>query len=96
MSNGGGFNGVLSCNNTLGPRFAAFGFSSGALYTQDTTCANPYTVYDNNLVQSVCTPGRTTTPVLEFHGTGDGTIAYTGGSRRGYCLPAIPHYMTDW
>lgn len=90
--------GVMACNSTLSNLFAAFGPHSGALYTNtsDGACSNTYTVYDNNLVQPVCSPGRPNVPIIEFHGDADGTIPYPGGGRRGYCLPAIQHWATDW
>lgn len=100
FSNGGGFVGVAACDPTLSVTFAAFGAHSGALYTNttDSNCAGniPYTVYDNNLVQPVCTPGRPNVPMMEIHGDADGTISYFGGGRRGFCLPAMPHWTTDW
>jgi len=100
FSNGGGFVGVAACDPTLSVTFSAFAAHSGALYTNttDTNCANlvPYTVFDNNLVQVVCTPGRPNVPVMEIHGDADGTISYFGGGRRGFCLPFMPHWATDW
>ena len=99
MSNGGGFTGgVAACDPNLSTRFAAFGPHSGALYTGtlDNGNCQPYTVLTNTIAQSVCSPGRKNVPMIEFHGDTDGTIGYFGGGRRSYCLPAIPHWATDW
>ena len=43
-----------------------------------------------------CNPGRAKIPVTKFHGYKDGTIAYGGGSRKGACLPTIPHWTQKW
>jgi polyhydroxybutyrate depolymerase len=40
-----------------------------------------------------CEPARAV-PVIEFHGTGDATIPYTGDTGRG--LPAITDWVADW
>lgn len=45
---------------------------------------------------TTCSPGRKPIPIIEFHGTGDETIAYEGGPRRNRCLPTIPHFMKAW
>ncbi|KAI5252608.1 hypothetical protein E4T42_03318 [Aureobasidium subglaciale] len=101
FSNGGGFTDILACNSTLSNQFSAFAVNAGAFYTNssDTSrCAGdaPSNILTNTLVQPVCSPGRTNLPILEFHGDADGTILYTGGPRRGYCLPSIPHWASDW
>ncbi|GAB7354764.1 hypothetical protein MBLNU459_g5166t1 [Dothideomycetes sp. NU459] len=81
FSNGGGFCGVAACDPGL-----------------SANCGSqvPYTVLTNNLVQTVCSPGRPNVPVMEIHGDNDGTISYFGGGRRDFCLPAMPHWTTDW
>lgn len=100
MSNGGGFTNVLACDPITSVLFAAFAAHSGANYptTLSSSCGTdtPYTELTNTLVQSTCSPGRANVPYIEFHGDVDTQIAYYGGSHRGYCLPAIPHLMTDW
>ncbi|KAG9669733.1 carbohydrate esterase family 1 protein, partial [Aureobasidium melanogenum] len=96
FSNGGGFVGTLACDPTLSTRFSTFAANSGAEYTNTTGTCNPPSVLTNTITQSVCSPGRSNLPMLEFHGDADGTIPYPGGPRRGYCLPAVPHWVTDW
>jgi len=87
----------MACDTRLSKRFTAFGISCGAFYTQttDAQCTDPSTVVTNDLVEN-CTPGRANIPILEIHGTSDGTIPYNGGTRRGYCLPTLPHWAKDW
>lgn len=82
-SNGGGFTGELACSSQLSSKFAAFAACSGAFY-EDTPTDVP------------CNPGRSTIPFLEFHGTADTTIPYSGGPRRGATLPTIPDYLASW
>ncbi|THV95926.1 hypothetical protein D6D27_02961 [Aureobasidium pullulans] len=101
-SNGGGLAGILACNSSLSNQFSAFAISSGAQYT-NLTSANcpqnssvPSTILTNTILQPVCSPGRRNVPMLEFHGDADGTVSYDGGPRRGYCLPTIPHWISDW
>ncbi|KAG9854360.1 carbohydrate esterase family 1 protein, partial [Aureobasidium melanogenum] len=96
FSNGGGFVGTLACDPTLSKRFSTFAANSGAEYTNTTGTCNPPSVLTNTITQSICSPGRSNLPMLEFHGDADGTIPYPGGPRRGYCLPAVPHWVTDW
>lgn len=101
MSNGGGFVGnILPCDPALSLRFAAFAPHSGAFYTNSTeaqcTGTAPQTVLTNSLVRGTCQPGRSNIPIIEIHGDTDGTISYTGGGRRGYCLPDIQHWASDW
>jgi poly(3-hydroxybutyrate) depolymerase len=96
FSNGGGFVGTLACDPTLSKRFSTFAANSGAEYTNTTGTCNPLSVLTNTIVQSTCSPGRSDLPMIEFHGDADGTIPYPGGPRRGYCLPAVPHWVTDW
>ncbi len=33
---------------------------------------------------------------MEFHGSADDTIPYSGGGRRKECLPTIPHWVREW
>lgn len=96
FSNGGGFVGTLACDPTLSQRFSTFSVNSGAEYTNTTGTCNPTSVLTNTIVQPICSPGRSNLPMIEFHGDTDGTIPYPGGARRGYCLPTVPHWVTDW
>ncbi|KAF4548794.1 PAN domain-containing protein 1 [Elsinoe fawcettii] len=96
FSNGGGFSNVLACDNRLSTRINVFAAHSGAFYTstpQGASC-QPLSVNTNTLV-GACNPGKRV-PIIEFHGLSDGTIPYNGGDRRGYCLPQIPHWASDW
>ncbi|THX60787.1 hypothetical protein D6D06_00975 [Aureobasidium pullulans] len=98
MSNGGGFVNVLACDPVMSSVFNAFAPHSGAFYTStgdSNTVCFPNTVLTNDLVHTTCSPSRRV-PIIEFHGDADGTIGYFGGGRRGYCLPAIPHWTQDW
>ena len=98
QSNGGGITNVLACDPVMSTVFNAFAPHSGAFYTQITDSSSvclPNTILTNDLVHSVCSPARRV-PMIEFHGDNDGTIPYFGGGRRGYCLPAIPHWTQDW
>ncbi|CAD0045960.1 unnamed protein product [Aureobasidium pullulans] len=98
MSNGGGFVNVLACDPVMSSVFNAFAPHSGAFYTStgdSNTVCFPNTVLTNDLVHTTCSPSRRV-PMIEFHGDADGTIGYFGGGRRGYCLPAIPHWTQDW
>ncbi|THX87591.1 hypothetical protein D6D04_00812 [Aureobasidium pullulans] len=98
MSNGGGFVNVLACDPVMSSVFNAFAPHSGAFYTStgdSNTVCFPNTALTNDLVHTTCSPSRRV-PMIEFHGDADGTISYVGGGRRGYCLPAIPHWTQDW
>ncbi|KAI7159869.1 putative ferulic acid esterase [Hortaea werneckii] len=95
-SNGGGFCNVMACDPVLSVTFAAFAPASGAFYT-GATSGNPETVEPMNTpTQPQCSPGRNNVPMLEFHGTNDGTINYNGGPRNGRILPTLPHWTTAW
>lgn len=90
-SNGGGLTNRLACDPTASKRFAAFAPVAGAYYQNVTE--------DNcrpNTVKIQCNPARTPIPMLAFHGTADETIPYTGGGRRGRCLPSVPHFVREW
>ncbi|KAI5209515.1 hypothetical protein E4T39_00740 [Aureobasidium subglaciale] len=94
VSNGGGFTENLACNSTLSNQFSAFAVNAGAFYTNSSDTSRctgdvPSKILTNTLVQPVCSPGRKNLPILEFHGDAD-------GPRRGYCLPSIPHWASDW
>ncbi|KAI3399846.1 hypothetical protein diail_5356 [Diaporthe ilicicola] len=91
-SQGGGFVGVLACDEDMSQRIAAFAPVSGAFYISDfgDEC-DPETV-----AIEPCSPGRADVPVLDFHGLADDTIAYYGGPRKGGCLPTIPHWVQTW
>ncbi|KAI7493155.1 carbohydrate esterase family 1 protein, partial [Hortaea werneckii] len=95
-SNGGGFCNVMACDPVLSVTFAAFAPASGAFYT-GATSGNPETIEPvNTPTQPQCSPGRNNVPMLEFHGTNDGTINYYGGPRNGRILPTLPHWATAW
>ncbi|CAK3904301.1 Hypothetical predicted protein [Lecanosticta acicola] len=91
-SNGGGFSlNILACDEQASARFAAFSGCSGAYYqanAADGSCS-PSTV------SITCSPSRPV-PILEFHGSADPVIPYTGGERRGECLPAVDHFIQNW
>lgn len=63
-SNGGGFTGTLACSPEHGKNFAAIAACSGAFYTD--VVEDP----DDN-----CDPSRSPFPILEFHGSIDGTVS---------------------
>ncbi|OAA60043.1 carbohydrate esterase family 1 protein [Cordyceps fumosorosea ARSEF 2679] len=88
-SDGGGFCNVLACDDGASKRIAAFAPVSGAFYVDASPC-HPDTV------KLPCSPGRKDIPLMEFHGGNDTTIRYEGGTRRGECLPAIPHFVQQW
>lgn len=97
-SQGGGLSGqVLACDPRSASRFAAFAAVSGAYYVPPDVvgdadgCADPETV-----ALRPCEPRRDKIPLLAFHGGNDTTIAYRGGVRRGYCLPAVQHWVAGW
>lgn len=91
-SNGGGFAAnILACDPQASRIFAAFAGASGAYY-QGTTDAN----CNDATVSIACNPGRYPVPLFTTHGDADTTIPYTGGGRRGRCLPSIPLFMTSW
>jgi len=81
-SDGGGFLGLLACNDTMSNIIAAFAPVSGAFYGQNTSMT--------------CTPARSPIPMLEFHGLDDTTIPYDGGARRNSVLPSIPDWLALW
>ncbi|EOD46533.1 putative ferulic acid esterase protein [Neofusicoccum parvum UCRNP2] len=81
---GGGFCNVLACSPSVSARFAAFAPVSGAFYT------------GNAADGSDCHPAHAVTPMLEFHGLDDGTIAYGGGEHNGVDLPPILEWAARW
>lgn len=84
-SNGGGFVGTLACD-PAGGEFAAFAMASAALYT-DNLGDDAWT----------CTPSRPLIPIMESHGTSDGTASYYGGSgSRGGNTPDIESWWKQW
>lgn len=91
-SQGGGFVGVLACDEEMSTRIAAFSPVSGAFYVSDYgDVCDPETV-----PIEPCSPGRSDIPILDFHGLDDETINYYGGKRKGGCLPTIPHWVQTW
>jgi poly(3-hydroxybutyrate) depolymerase len=91
-SNGGGFTGTLACDPKLSTQIAAFAPVSGAFYINGPSSSD----CDAQHITIPCSPGRNPIPILEFHGSDDGTIPYSGGGRRGECLPTIPHWVREW
>lgn len=83
-SNGGGFVGTLACSPAHGGDFAAFSACSGAFYT------------DNGGPTDDCQPARSPLPWIEFHGSEDHTIHYSGGEEKGGTVPAIPDWLNMW
>jgi poly(3-hydroxybutyrate) depolymerase len=91
-SNGGGFSAnILACDPQASRVFAAFGGIAGAYYQ-----GNTESPCDGTTVPITCNPGRYPVPIFTTRGDSDATIPYTGGGRRGRCLPTIPHFMTEW
>ncbi|KAJ5647265.1 carbohydrate esterase family 1 protein [Penicillium lividum] len=88
-SDGGGFVNRLACDPETSIRIAAFAPVSGAYYENTSPCV-PDTVH------LTCHAARTDIPFLAFHGGNDTTIPYTGGERKGECLPSIPHFIQEW
>ncbi|KAI9792650.1 MAG: hypothetical protein M1835_007711 [Candelina submexicana] len=92
-SNGGGFVALLACDPYLSTKIAAFAPVTGAFYDNapSTDCA-PETA------PITCKPGRKDIQILEFHGSEDKTIPYSGGlnTRANGCLPTIPHWVREW
>jgi poly(3-hydroxybutyrate) depolymerase len=91
-SDGGGLINLLACDPILSTQIAAFAPVSGAFYvngSSDTNC-------NAEKIVTPCSPGRKPVPILDFHGSADSTILYSGGLRRGECLPSIPHWVQEW
>ncbi|CZT52096.1 related to poly(3-hydroxybutyrate) depolymerase [Rhynchosporium secalis] len=91
-SNGGGFTNTLACDPQLSKQIAAFAPVSGAFYVPGSTS----TSCSAQTISIPCNPGRHPLPMLEFHGSDDTTIPYSGGARRGVCLPTVPHWVREW
>ena len=92
-SQGGGFVGQLACDRTLSQRIAAFAPVSAAFYVSAPHFGDTCHAATVNITP--CDPGRPV-PIIDFHGGADGTIRYTGGARKGGCLPTIPHWVRTW
>lgn len=91
-SNGGGLTSLLACDSSLSTQIAAFAPVSGAFFvpgSSEDECAPQTIVLD-------CSPGRSPLPIIEFHGSADTTIPYSGGPHRRECLPTIPHWVREW
>lgn len=102
-SQGGGMAGqVLACDARSAGRFAAFAAVSGAYYVPPDVVASAQS--DNSSSECdpetvplpPCDPKRAQVPLLAFHGGNDTTIAFAGGERRGYCLPAVKRWVEGW
>jgi poly(3-hydroxybutyrate) depolymerase len=89
MSNGGGFTGLLACDETATERIAAFAPVSGAFYLEKDTGELP-----------PCTPSQTrdVIPIMEFHGWKDSVIKYEGGinTRNSSNTTNIPQWVDGW
>ncbi|KAH8895755.1 alpha/beta-hydrolase [Thozetella sp. PMI_491] len=85
-SNGGGFVGTLACS-AQGSLFAAFAMNSAALYTDNLGAGS---------TSRTCTPSRAAIPIIEVHGSADGTISYNGGSGAGGNTPPIATWLNTW
>lgn len=84
-SNGGGFVDTLACSYA-GGKFAAFSAHSGAFYS-DT----------NSSTASCPVNNRKTRPFLEFHGSADSTIPYSGNPNGANGdVPPIPELLDRW
>jgi poly(3-hydroxybutyrate) depolymerase len=94
MSNGGGFvANHLACDEDASKIFAAFGAVSAAYYQfRDASRRS----CKPNSVKIDCNNGGNKVPIIDIHGGKDQTIEYSGGYRRGACLPSIPHFLTSW
>lgn len=96
-SQGGGMAGILACDPKLSVRIAAFAPIAGAHYQHNSTVSSSGNkICNGKSVVTQCNPGRKQVPILQIHGGADDVIAYTGGARRGKCLPTIPHYVKTW
>ncbi|KAH8647884.1 Alpha/Beta hydrolase protein [Xylariales sp. PMI_506] len=92
-SEGGGFVGMLACNETSSARIAAFAPVSGAFYPgtnkgESDKCKDPPKIK--------CSPSRCNIPFLEMHGGADFLAPLDGGLQRHECLPDIKTYMEEW
>lgn len=98
-SNGGGLTNVMACDPTMSTRISVFAANSGAFYTNETD-GDPDTVATDTTVQENCSPGRAVIPYIEFHGTDDTTIEYTGADDHSSygvrVLPDIQHWAAQW
>ena len=94
MSNGGGFiANHLACDADASKRIAAFGAVSAAYYQfRDASRRS----CKPNSVKINCNNGGNKVALIDVHGGRDQTIDYSGGYRRGACLPSIPHFVTSW
>lgn len=53
--------------------------------------------YKQALPDSICQPPRSPLPILEFHGTNDQRIDYSGaGNARGGPVPPIQEWLSQW
>lgn len=88
-SNGGGFTGLLACDEHASERITAFAAVSGAWYLDEDTQEPP-----------PCKPAtkRDAIPFMELHGIQDNRIAYEGGpNHRGTDNTTnIPDYVNAW
>lgn len=86
MSNGGGFVNTLACSPGHGKNFTAFAPISNAFYNNNI-----------NLSKTSYQPAHSPLPILEFHGSADGTIPYNGRGNVGHGpLPSIPNWLASW
>ncbi|KAI1868790.1 hypothetical protein JX265_006769 [Neoarthrinium moseri] len=87
FSNGGSLTALLSCNGTVGGRFAALAAVGGAYYPDD-EMTEP-------LFGAGCGSGRenVTIPYLEIHGEEDKVVAYDGNNGDSPAMYPIPVYL---
>lgn len=91
-SNGGGFCGTMACDATLSKLIAAFAPVSGAFYVPGSSESN----CQPTTIPLTCNASRYPVPILEFHGSADNVIPYSGGGHNGECLPSVPHWVREW
>jgi len=83
-SNGGGFTNYLACTPGISEKFAAFSTVSAALYQPSAFGPG-----------GKCSINRTV-PLIDFHGTADHVIPYSGKNKNGEVLPNIDSFRSAW
>lgn len=97
FSEGAALVSAMACNESS--PFTAYAPHSPTIHTTTTAdnCTGdaPSTILTNSLIDPICEPGSEVA-MLEIHGLEDTTALYAGGPNQGYCVPSIPHWITDW